>query len=80
MNVKIQGLSGEIYSRLQIIICSLQQVHEVNDYGASCLSIHMIQLKNCWTDLDRIWYGRCAILVYPKIVIFDFLQSVIPRW
>jgi hypothetical protein len=34
-----------------------------------CLSVRIIQLKNCWTDLDEIWYERCAIGDYPKIVL-----------
>jgi hypothetical protein len=32
----------------------------------------MIQLKNCWTDLDEIWYGHSAIGVYPEITPFKF--------
>jgi hypothetical protein len=38
------------------------------------LSVRMIQLENRWTDLDGIWYGRYAIGIYPKIVIFNFLN------
>jgi hypothetical protein len=40
----------------------------------------MIQLENRLTDLDEIWYERYAIGEYPKIVLFNFLQSVIPTW
>jgi hypothetical protein len=35
----------------------------------------MIQLKNRWTDEDETWYGRYAIGDYPKIVLFNSLQS-----
>jgi hypothetical protein len=38
----------------------------------------MIQLENRWTDLDEIWYGRYVIEDYPKILLYNFLQSVIP--
>jgi hypothetical protein len=40
----------------------------------------MIQLKNCWMDFDEIWYGHYATGGYPKIVLFNFLDSVIPTW
>jgi hypothetical protein len=40
-------------------------------------SIHMIQLENCLTDMDEVLYG---IGVYPKIVLFNFLQLVILTW
>jgi hypothetical protein len=40
----------------------------------------MIQLKNCWMDLDEIWYGCYAIEGYPIVVVFNFLQSIIPTW
>jgi hypothetical protein len=45
-----------------------------------CLSVCMIQLGNRWTDLDEIWYGCYALGAYPKIVLFNFLQSVVPTW
>jgi len=44
------------------------------------VSVRMIQVENSWMDLGEIWYERCAIGVYLKIVIFIFLQSVIPTW
>jgi hypothetical protein len=45
-----------------------------------CLSVRMIELKNCWTDLGEILYGLYAARNCPKIVIFNYLQSVIPTW
>jgi hypothetical protein len=68
---------------LNIIMCSLHDVHELNSRRADrvCPSVRMIQLENRWTDLDEIYYGRCAIRVYPKIVLLiNFLQLVIPAW
>jgi hypothetical protein len=44
-----------------------------------CLS-SMIQLENCWTDFDEIWYGCHAIEDYPKIALLNFIQPVIPIW
>jgi hypothetical protein len=41
-------------------------------------TIHMIHLENHWPDLDDIWYGCCAIGVYPNIILFSFLQLVVP--
>jgi hypothetical protein len=63
---------------LMIIVHSLHNVHEMNAYraGQVCVSVHMIQQ----TDLDEIWYGRYAIGEYPKILLLNFLQSVIPTW
>jgi hypothetical protein len=29
----------------------------------------MIQLENCWMDLDEIWYGLFAIEVFSKMVL-----------
>jgi hypothetical protein len=65
-------------------------MHEMNAYRAGhvCLSvrlsvrlsIRMIQFENHWTDLDELWYGRYVIGDYPKIVHYNFLQSVIPIW
>jgi hypothetical protein len=59
---------------------SLHTVHEMNTYrtGHVCLHVRMIQLENRWTDLDDIWYERYAIEDYHKIVLHNFLQSVIP--
>jgi hypothetical protein len=58
---------------------SLEYVHEKNTYRADhvCLSI----LPHDSTQepphrLDEIWYGRYVIGVSPKIIIFNFLQSV----
>jgi hypothetical protein len=47
---------------------SLQDVHEMNAYRAGHvdLSVHMIQLENCWMDLDEIWYGSYTIGDYPS--------------
>jgi hypothetical protein len=60
----------------------LHNVHEINAYRAGhvCLSVHMIQLKNRWMDLDKISYGHYATGDYPKIIIYNLLQSVIPTW
>jgi hypothetical protein len=44
----------------------------------SRLSVLMIQLENCRAVLDKIWYERYAIVIYSKIIILNFLQSVIP--
>jgi hypothetical protein len=44
------------------------------------MSVCMIQLENCWTDLDEIWYGCYTIGDYPKIVFYNFLQLVILTW
>jgi hypothetical protein len=59
---------------------SLLDVREINAYrvGHVCLSVRMTQVENRWTALDEIWYGRYAIGDNPKIVLFSFLQSVIP--
>jgi hypothetical protein len=57
-------------------------VHKMKAYRAShvCLSVRMIQLENRCTDLDEIWYGHYVTRDYPKIILFNFLQSVIPTW
>jgi hypothetical protein len=61
---------------------SLHVVHEMKAYTAdhACLSVRMIQLENRWSGLDEISHGSYAIGVYPKNVLFSFLQSVIPTW
>jgi hypothetical protein len=41
-------------------------------------SVRMIQQENCWKDLDEIWYGRYAVGVCLKTLVFNFPQSVIP--
>jgi hypothetical protein len=38
----------------------------------------MTQLSR-WTDFDEIWGARYATGRCPKIVIFNFLQLVIPK-
>jgi hypothetical protein len=48
--------------------------------GHVCLSLHMIQLKNRWTDSDDILKGSYAIGGQLKLVRLVFLQPVIPRW
>jgi hypothetical protein len=40
----------------------------------------MIQVKDHWMSLDEIWYEHYAIGVYSKIVLSDFLRSVLPTW
>jgi hypothetical protein len=61
---------------------SLHDVYEMNTNRAShvCLSVRMIQLENRWTYLDEIWFGPHVIGDYLKIVLLNFLQSVIPPW
>jgi hypothetical protein len=31
-------------------------------------------------DFDEIWCGYYTIGGYPKLILFNFLQSVIPIW
>jgi hypothetical protein len=71
----------EMYIHIKIMLI-MRSLHDMNAYSADyvCLSINMIQLKNCWIDIDEIWYGLYAIGVYPKILLFNFLQLVIPIW
>jgi hypothetical protein len=38
----------------------------------------MIQLENLHKDFDEYWYGYYATGGYPKLILFNFLQSVIP--
>jgi hypothetical protein len=65
---------------------SLHDVYEMNAYRTDpvCLSVRpsvcMVQIKNTWTDLDEISCGRYAIGVCRIIVIFNFLQSMIPTF
>jgi hypothetical protein len=65
-----------------IFMRSLHDVHEMNAglVMSVCLSIRMIQLESSWTNLDEMWYGCYAIGDYPKIVLYNFLQLVIPTW
>jgi hypothetical protein len=67
---------------MRVFVPSLHDVHETDAYSADhvCLSVRMIQYENRWPDLDEIWHVRYAISVNPKIVLFNFLQSVIPTW
>jgi hypothetical protein len=37
-----------------------------------CLSVRVIKLENCWTDLDEIWYEIYASGDYPKIILQIF--------
>jgi hypothetical protein len=48
--------------------------------GNVCLSVCMIKLENWWTDFDEIWYGRYAVGGYRFLILFNFLQSIIPTW
>jgi hypothetical protein len=45
-----------------------------------CLSVRMIELENSWTYFDLIWYAHYATGGYPKLVLFNFLQWVVPTW
>jgi hypothetical protein len=40
----------------------------------------MIQLKKCWIDSDDILYGYYTIGGYNKLILFNFLQSLITTW
>jgi hypothetical protein len=74
------------YAVFPVIIRSLHDVYEMNVYMTGyvclsvCLSVRMIQLENRWRDLDKIWYRRYAIGDCRKIVLYNFLKSVIPTW
>jgi hypothetical protein len=46
----------------RIILHSSHDVHGMNAYVAGRVSVRMIQLKNCWPDLDKISYGSYAIV------------------
>jgi hypothetical protein len=46
-----------------------------------CPSICMIQLENCWTDLDEIWCGQCVIGMYSKVILAFWMgQSFQQQW
>jgi hypothetical protein len=62
-----------------LIMLFLYDAHEINAYraGHACLSVRMVQLENCLTDLDEILYERLAIGIYSKVVLLNFLQSVV---
>jgi hypothetical protein len=45
-----------------------------------CSYVRMTEIENSWTDLDEIWYGHYVIGVYPKIVLFNVLQSAVTAW
>jgi hypothetical protein len=66
-----------IFTFFIVIMRSLHDVHKINSYRAGhvCLSVRMIRQENRLTDLDEIWYGRYAIVVCPKIVFPNVLQS-----
>lgn len=40
----------------------------------------MIQLMNHWSDLDEISHECYPIWDFPKIVLFNYLQSAAPTW
>jgi hypothetical protein len=40
----------------------------------------MVQLENCWMDLDEMGVDLMPLGVHPKIAFFSFLQLVIPIW
>jgi hypothetical protein len=80
---------SEILYRTYSVYCICPEHKELCDFCimymklthmGQTLSVHMIQLKNCWTDLDEIWYGFYAIEGYPKRIFFILLQFVIPTW
>jgi hypothetical protein len=54
----------------------------MNAYRADhvCPPVRMIQLENLWMDFDDICHGCYAIGGHPKLVFFNFVQSVIPTW
>jgi hypothetical protein len=60
---------------LHIIICALHDVAV-----SVCPSVRIIELDNRWTDLDEIWYVRYATGFYRKIILLNFVSSVIPTW
>jgi hypothetical protein len=62
--------------QLLYLICTMC----VKWQGYVYLSVRMFQFENRWTDFDEIWYGRYANRGYPKIVLFKFLQYIIPTW
>jgi hypothetical protein len=61
---------------------SLHDVHEINAKrsGHVCLSVRVIQIENRWSDLYGIWCAWYATTYVSKIVISNFLQSVISTW
>jgi hypothetical protein len=76
-----------LYSRLQAIGCNYTDTfttffaqYACNEDIWPCLYVCTIQLKNCWMDKDKIWYECYATGGCPKIKLFCFLQSVVPKW
>jgi hypothetical protein len=47
--------------------------------GRPCPSVCMTQLETQWIDFD-IWYGHYTTGGYAKLVIFNFLQWLVPTW
>jgi hypothetical protein len=41
-----------------------------------CPSARIIQLENCWTDFDEVWFKYYAIRGYRIVAHFNFLKSV----
>lgn len=62
----------------------LHYVHEMNAYVAVHFSlrpsVRMILLKNGWMDLNEIWNGCYPTGDYPKSILFNFIQLVVPTW
>jgi hypothetical protein len=60
---------------------SSHDLHEMNISRTShvCLSVRMIQLENRRQDLEKILYGRYAVAIYPKIILFNLTKSVVPK-
>jgi hypothetical protein len=50
----------------------LHDVHEIKAHRIN----HMIELKNCWTDLGEIRYEYRAIGADRKILLFNFLNRL----
>jgi hypothetical protein len=67
-----------IFQNLEYSIIIMRSLHGM--HMGLVMSVCMIQLENCWTDLDQIWYGCYAIGEYPETVLYNFFQLVIPTW
>jgi hypothetical protein len=61
----------------RIIMCSFQDVHEMNAYRAGCICLSTF-FK--FTNFCKKCYGHYAIGGYPKLVRFIVLQSAMPIW
>jgi hypothetical protein len=58
-------------------------MHEMNAYRVGHVDLSVCPHDSTREELDgldEIWYGCYAIWDYPKIVLYNFLQSVIPTW